>query len=243
MTGPTRLPFDLVRVRQAGEDDSAEWRLRPRLNAPVRPGAAFHWGRLFEAERSRSPPPGPPAEEADDVPVDAADAPAVGPAPAPPPPQQHQQRSLGMPGDRVPPRQEPVAAADPGPAGGPPGRAEPGRTGAHGTAAAASPLAAVARSVHQAALVQELTEAIVGLCDGEASQRLGPWDMCLPLDRHGLGQTRVMLRLSPGDLSLRFECDGEAVRNVLSRHADRLTRELEDRLHPPVNVQVELLLS
>jgi hypothetical protein len=218
MTGPTRLPFDLVRIRQTGEDESAEWRLRPRLNAPVRAGAAFQWGRLFETERSRSPPPGPPAQEADDVPVDADDAPAAAYARAPPP--------MGLAGDRAPPPQ-----------------AGPSRAGVHEAAAAASPLAAVARSVHQAALVQELTEAIVGLCDGEASQRLGPWDMCLQLDRHGLGQTRVVLRLSPGELSLRFECDGEAVRNVLSRHSDRLTRELEDRLHPPVNVQVELSLS
>jgi hypothetical protein len=236
MTGPTRLPFDLVRIRHAGEDNPAEWRLRPRLHAPARAGTAFEWGRLLEAERSRAPPRGPPAEEAEDVPADAANAPAAEPARVQAPP-------VRIAGDRAPARQDPEAEADPGPVDGGPGWAVTDRAIAHEAAAAAAPLAALARSVHQAALVQELTDAIVGLCDGEASQRLGPWDMCLPLDRHGLGQTRVVLRLSPGDLSLRFECDGPAVRNVLSRHSDRLARELEDRLHPPVNVQVELLLG
>jgi hypothetical protein len=107
----------------------------------------------------------------------------------------------------------------------------------------ALPIQAIARAIEHSSMVRNLTDLIVNLCDGEESRKTGPWEMSLPLDRDGLGRSMLHLRLSLDTLGLRFVCDGQAEHDVLSSRVGELKSQLDERLHPPLEVSVELEIA
>jgi Type III secretion protein (HpaP) len=101
------------------------------------------------------------------------------------------------------------------------------------------PIAAIARSVRQAAVLRDLAELITNLCDGEENRLMGPWDMTLPLNREGLGRSTLNLRLSQASLSLRFRCDSMQALEIVSARSGELKNLLDEQLRPPLDVSID----
>ena len=234
MTAPKAIPFEQVRVRTDFDGAHTGPRTAVRSFIPARQAATFQWSRLDQTESERDSAPeyaeeddplgnGLTATERQLLNSQQEFQPGGG--------QDHAKRQL-----LATPEREPVQG-DLAPAHPPEGFPSAGTQRTN-----RMPITAIAKSVRQAAVLSHLTETIKGLCDGEESQRLGPWDMTLPLDTHGLGQTMLNLRLSHGELLLRFRCDDSDVLDLLSKGADRLTSQLQESLHPRLDVRVELAL-
>ena len=235
------IPFEQVRVRTDLDSAQAGARFAARLHTPGRSTTAFQWGRLPQPATQPQQPAPDAAELVADHATEASPEPAA---------HAQQSRQGTRPFDDSDardaarpdqawrqvqsdeqPSQHDAAAAPPQEAAR---RAKP--------QSASAPTSAIARSVRKATMVRSLAEAVTGLCNGEENQRLGPWDMTLPLEHHGLGSSALNLRLSVGDLLLRFHCDGSAVLDLISSSAERLGEQLQASLHPPLEVRIEMAL-
>ena len=235
MVAPKPIPFVQVRVRT--DFDDAQTLPRAAVRAPLagRQLVAFQWSRLSRPEPDEEQEP----ERADD-PDQADDQLAI--------PARHGlrplkaapgalQRDTGEPRQQASPERESESAHTDSPS------APPHIGTAAVTRASGVPISAIAKSVRQAAVLGGLTDTIKALCNGEENQRLGPWDMTLPLDGHGLGASVLNLQLSVGELLLRFRCSDSAILDLLSSGVDRLSAQLQESLHPPLDVRIELALS
>ena len=236
MVAPKPIPFEQVRVRTDFDDAQSVPRAVVRAPLAGRQLLAFQWSRLIQPEPDEEREP----EHADD-PDRADDQHAVSarhglrPLKAAP---GAQLRDTGEPRQSASFEREPELAHSDSPS------TPPHQTGiAAVTRSSGVPISAIAKSVRQAAVLGGLTDTIKELCNGEENQRLGPWDMTLPLDAHGLGTSILDLRLSVGELLLRFRCSDSAVLDLLSSGVDKLSAQLHESLYPPLDVRIELGLS
>ena len=104
----------------------------------------------------------------------------------------------------------------------------------------ALPIAAIARSVRDASAMRSVMELVLDTCSGDGKRETGPWDLSMSLQEHGLGRSTMFLHLSRELLSLRFQCDGAPVRDLISRHADTLQSQLEAHLQLPLKIDIAL---
>jgi len=246
MASPKTLSFQRVRVMVDSEAGLCRPRGQPR-NLPVpRPAVELSW-RQAARQSSASPTAPGRAPEEEKHPGLPGPGPSVDEVTGPTAPRSSVWTSLTdgrpepidhthtggttVPGDTnaaasdaLPPRSSRTAASDR------PGRVEP----------MAVPVAAIARAVEDATTLRALVDLVAETCSGEGKRETGPWEFTLPLRAHGLRETRLCLRLSQAQLSLRFLCDGASARDLLSRQSTTLREQLSVRMNPPLEVEITL---
>lgn len=236
MVSPKPIPFEQVRVRTDIANQAPPC-TRNRLNASGRAIAVFQWNRLSNMDqgaRTERAPVDADLQSADVLPRAAQHD--LSRLPPPALPAHHAVAPQGTPSTQLPQPELRLneSGSGPAPVVGDPGSPE--------RVTAADPVRAIVRTVRQATLLRGLIGTIAEVCDGGENQRLGPWDMTLPLGGHGLGRSTLNLRLSLGDLLLRFQCDGQDKFDLISAGAEGLRTELQETLRPPLDVRIETTL-
>jgi hypothetical protein len=236
MAGPKPLPFSRVRVLENAESGAYRRFDERRLPQGHRPGPLIPWRQQPRPQPEAALPAPPTAVDAEEPEAGEPKAglAAAGTAAA-------HRRVDDAPAiadastdDAGPdePAHEPPEAAPRGP------RRRPGAWLAEPQATA--PIAAIARAVEESAALQSVADLVARTCEGDGKRETGPWELTLPLQAHGLGRSRLTLRLSRELLKLRFDCDGRSLRDLLWRHSRSLQSRLEERLQLPLELELEL---
>ena len=238
MVTPKALPFARVRVLESTESGSYRRVDDRRAGSGPRIGLPLPWRQPIRPLPAPTVTPDPtPAGTDDDLDLDL-DPDAGGSATGPDRPQRRHDASEVGRGKLA----DPSTPADDGPdfpVIAPP-RVERQPSEWLADTQAAAPIAAIARAVEESAALQSVAELVVRTCEGDGKRETGPWELTLPLQAHGLGRSRLMLRLSRELLGLRFECDGRDLRDLLWRHSKSLQARLEERLRIPLEIELEL---
>ena len=236
MASPKPIPFEQVRVR-TDLANQAPLCGRNRPSAGARGLAVFQWSRLSNIDPVVQTNRAPVGTDLLPENVLSAQTPAerqlLPPLPLPPHDGDVPQGALF---EAVPQPKQALHDAGPSPPPLSGDASTPGREPAD------VPVRAVVRSLRQAVVLRGLSGTIAKVCDGEENQRLGPWEMTLPLSAHGLGRSFLNMRLSLGELLLRFQCDGKDKLDLISAGAEGLRTELEETLRPPLEVRIETTL-
>jgi Type III secretion protein (HpaP) len=244
MSSSKSIPFERIRVIAPSDSGAHRPRVVGRAFEPGRAAVPSQWGKLtIRKPESHAKPVGADDDDQDDTDL-APPAPGLAMAPTLP-----RETPSEQPSAAAPPPEPPPQVAQPSlteeaqalPATPPSGPA--GLVTEHHAASAPAPIAAIARSVRQAAVLRDLAELITNLCDGEENRLMGPWDMTLPLDREGLGSSTLHMRLSQATLSLRFYCESMQALEIVSARSDELKKLLDEQLRPPLDVSIDANLG
>jgi hypothetical protein len=234
-------PIPFIRVRVLASDESG-WHRRPgeqRAATGVRAGSPLQWIR--HGKFSAVPPRATPALPEPDLaclpdtiepvtphrkshPPHLVDMAEVEPEPSAVPQEPQEPEEQDVPDMPVGPHQRPQRRPE----------------GAVEELVRALPIAAIARSVRDASAMRSVMELVLDTCSGEGKRETGPWDLSMSLQEHGLGRSTLCLHLSRELLSLRFQCDGVPVQDLISRYADTLQSQLEEHLQLPLKIDIAL---